>query len=519
MRGRYGSDGQFSASTDLSKPIDEATDAWDAIDWLIKTLPGNNGRVGMTGVSYPGLAAAIALAEPHPALKAVSPQAAWADWWLNDDLHRHGALRLSYAADWLYSLQANKGDAEIDFYDRHDMYDWFLALGPVENLDKRHFKGRIPAFTALLDHPDYDAYWKAERWIDRLGAAKVPTLHVIGFWDQEDPWGSWAIYRKLVAADPNGLNSVVAGPWNHGSWRGAGDAVGAIPIGRATGPEFREQIEAPFFRHWLHGKGERPRFEARILQSGSWAWKTYPSWPPKSARAMNLYLHANGTLSFTPPMAGAGPGWRDYVSDPANPVPYRPRPISPTYPCGEWCWWEAMDQRFAGGRPDVLSYVSAPLEADLTVTGEVAALIHAATSGTDADLVVKLIDVFPEDAETLDPKARASGWRQSLNGYQWPIAMEIRRGRWLQSNERPAALTPNRPAAWRIDLRDRDHVFKRGHRIMVQIQSSWFPVIDRNPQTFVRNIARARAEDFRPATQRVFSTPQLPSHVVLPVVR
>lgn len=505
MRGRFGSDGRFAASTDLAAPVNEATDAWDAIDWLIKNLPGHNGRVGLWGVSYPGLAAAIALADPHPALKAVSPQAAWADWWLHDDLHRQGALRLSYATDWLYGLQAVKTDnAPFPYYDRDDLYDWFLALGPVENLETRYLNGRVPAFTALLDHPDYDAHWRAERWIDRLAAARVPTLHVAGFWDQEDPWGSWEIYRTLERADPDGINMIVAGPWNHGSWRGRGEAVGPVPIGRDTGPEYRRDIEAPFFRHWLHREGPRPRFEARILQSGSWAWRDYPHWPPKAARPTALYLHADGLLSFDPPGA-RGPGTRGYVSDPAAPVPYRPRPIGPTYPCGDWCWWEAMDQRFLAGRADVLSYVSAPLEADLTVTGEVLARLHASTSGTDADFVVKLIDIYPEGG--------------ALGGYQWPIAMDVRRGRWLDGNEQARPLVPDAPREWRIDLRARDHVFKKGHRIMVQVQSSWFPVIDRNPQSFVANIARARPEDFRPATQLIWSTPDHPSHIVLPVMR
>lgn len=521
MRGRFGSNGSFAASTDVTRPVNEATDAWDAIDWLVKHVPGNNGRVGMWGVSYPGLAAAITLVDPHPALKAISPQAAWTDWWANDDLHRNGALRLTYATDWLYGLQAEKNDnAAIPFYDRWDLYDWFLALGPVARLETDYFRGRIPAFTALLDHPDRDAHWDAERWLDRVGASRLPTLLVAGFWDQEDPWGSWQIYRALERTDRANVTAIVAGPWNHGSWRGKADAVGPIPIGRATGPEFRSRYEAPFFRYWLHGKGPRPRFEAEMLQSGSWQWKSYRSWPPRAALATDLYLHANGTLSFAAP-SDATAGSRSYVADPANPVPYRARPISPTYPCGDWCWWEAQDQRFAGGRPDVLSYVSAPLPEDLTVTGEIAATIYAATSGTDADLVVKLIDVFPEDAQPLDPAARATpgAYAASLNGYQWPVAMEIRRGRWLASERRATPLTPDRPIAWPIALRDHDHVFRKGHRIMVQIQSSWFPVIDRNPQTFVPNIARARPEDFRSATQRIYSTPALPSHIRLPVMR
>lgn len=517
MRGRFGSDGVFTLSTAVHpkdpKAVDEATDAYDTTDWLIKNVRPNNGRVGMWGVSYPGFAAAVALAHPHPALKAVSPQAAWIDYWQNDDLHRNGALRLSYVADWVHSLQARKESLDDFPYDSVDTYDFFLRLGPVENLDQIYFKGSVPMATALIDHPNHDSFYTDQNWQKALGRTTVPTLNVAGFWDQEDPWGSWQIYAKQESNDPDHLNVMVAGPWAHGTWQGRADMLGHLPLGRDTGAEFREEIQTPFFRYWLHGTGARPNFEARILQSGSNLWKNYASWPPKGAVPTSLYLHANGSLSFDGP--GSGEGCRDYLSDPANPVPFRPRPISATYPRPEWRWWESEDQRFVDHRPDVLSWTSAPLTADLTVTGALSAQLMASTSGTDSDFIVKLIDVLPDNFETFDNAAPLGAYTRQLNGYQWPIAMEVRRGKFLASDTNPQPLVPGKVIAWDVPLRDHDHVFKAGHRIMVQVQSSWFPVIDRNPQTFVPNIARARPEDFVKATQKVCAG----SRIILPVMK
>jgi putative CocE/NonD family hydrolase len=290
--------------------------------------------------------------------------------------------------------------------------------------------------------------------------------------------------------------------------------------GHETSREFREQIEAPFFRYYLHGEGEKPTWQATTFQTGSNQWRQYAAWPPKEAVAKNLYLHTDGTLSFDPPAASApGAAFRQYVSDPANPVPYRQRPISPTYPWGDWRTWEVADQRFVEHRPDVLTYVSAPLTHDLTVTGPLSAVLYASTSGTDADFVVKLIDVYPDSAQANAWKAEvgpAPGqYAQSLNGYELPIAMEVRRGRYNTSYEHPRALPAGQPVTWNIPLRDHDHVFLAGHRIMVQVQSTWFPVIDRNPQTFVPSIYGATAADFKVATQRVYGSAQLPSHLVL----
>lgn len=510
MRGRFGSEGgPFTLSTEIRDgATDEASDAYDTIDWLVKHVPANNGRVGMWGVSYPGLAAAIALARPHPALKAVSPQAPWTDYFMNDDLHRYGAMRLTYAYDWLYLLQAEKVNSE-PAHDAYDSYDWFLNAGSPDEIERRHLKGRVPLFRQMIEHPDYDAVWKKQVWTARLGKTTVPTLNVAGLWDQEDPWGPWEIHRKQQQADPQNLSVIVAGPWNHGGWRGKADALGRIPFGTESGTQFRAQIEAPFFRHWLHGGGTKPAFEAAIFQSGSWTWRRYAAWPPK-ATMRDLYFAPDGTLSFTPP---TGSACRDYVSDPANPVPYRRRPISSTWGSPDWPWWETEDQRFLQGRPDVLVWTSAPLDADLTVTGDVAARLMASTSGTDSDFVVKLIDVFPDDYEKPPAQPRPGDYARSLNGYQLPIAMEIRRGRWLDGYEVGKPLVPNQVRAWDVPLHDRDHVFKKGHRIMVQVQSSWFPVIDRNPQAFVPNIYKAKPGDYVKATQKVCSG----SYIRLPV--
>ena len=422
MRGRFKSDGVFTLSTavhpDDPKRTDESTDAYDSIDWLVKNVKGNSGKVGMWGVSYPGFAAAIALIGPHPALKAVSPQAAWIDYWKSDDLHRNGALRLSYATDWISSLQLDKLQNKTFEYDTYDTYDWFLKAGPVEQIDRQYFKGKVPMFTALLDHPNHDRFYTDQRWSDRLGKTTVPTLNVAGYWDQEDPWGSWQIYFKQAQNDPDHLATMVAGPWAHGWWQRPTSALGPIPYGVPSGLEFQEQIQAPFFAYWLHGTGPRPTTGIKSFQSGSWTWKSYAAWPVAGTEPTNLYLHADGSLSFTAPAAAEG--CRGYISDPANPVPFRKRPMSGTYVTPDWQWWEAADQRFLQGRPDVLSYTSAPLDADLTVTGHVAADLAASTTGTDGDFVVKLIDVYPDDAAKLPDRPQPGDYARSLNGYQLP---------------------------------------------------------------------------------------------------
>jgi hypothetical protein len=383
----------------------------------------------------------------------------------------------------------------------------------------------LPYWNDVVAHPDYDDFWKKEAWVSQLHGSTVPNLNVAGFWDQEDPWGPWQIFRHAAEHDPDHTNFMVAGPWYHGQWRAPkGDSLGLMSNdGHETSREYRETIEAPFFRYYLHGEGSKPNWRASTFQSGSNQWRTYADWPPKGSKATNLYLNADGTLSFAKPGASAArASYREYVSDPANPVPYRQRPISPTYPAGDWRTWEIADQRFVDHRPDVLSYVSAPLDHDLVITGEVAADLFASTSGTDADFIVKLIDVYPENAtpNAWDAEAgpKPGQFAHSVNGYELPVAMEVRRGRYNASYERPRALVANAPVEWKVPLRDRDYVFLKGHRLMVQVQSTWFPLIDRNPQKFVPSIYKATAADFVKATQRVYSSPALPSHIVLPVM-
>ncbi len=531
LRGRFKSEGVFklTSQVDLADPkaTNETTDAYDSIEWLVKNVRNSNGSVGMYGVSYDGLTTALALLRPHPALKAMSEQASPVDQWMNDDTHRYGALRESYSFEYAVLEQADKNKNTHFDFDVYDAYAWYLALGPLSTINARFLHGSIPNWNDIVAHPDYDAFWKSEAWVSQLHSATVPNLNVAGFWDQEDPWGPWQIFRHAAENDPDHRNFIVAGPWYHGEWQSPkGDSIGLIALGgHETAREFRETIEAPFFRYYLWGRGAKPAWRATTFQSGANRWRTYAEWPPAQATPTNLYLHADGTLSFDGPRA-AGPGaraqFREYVSDPANPVPYRQRPISPTYPGGDWRTWEVADQRFVDNRPDVLTYVSAPLDHDVTITGQVAADIFASTSGTDADFVVKLIDEYPENAQAnawdADNGPAPRAYAQSMNGYELPIAMEIRRGRYNSSYEHPRPLVPNTPIEWRIPLRDRDHVFLKGHRLMVQVQSTWFPLIDRNPQRFVPSIYQATASDFVKATQRVYSTPSLPSHLVLPVV-
>lgn len=527
LRGRFKSEGVFKLSSqiDLADPkaTNETTDAYDTIEWLLKNT-NNQGRVGIFGVSYNGLTAALTLLHPHPALKAVSEQASPVDQWMNDDMHRYGALRESYAVEYSVMEQADKG-ANVHFaFETYDTYQWYLDLGPLANINKKYLHDSIPFWNSVAEHPNYDDFWKKEGWVNQLHSSPVPNLNVAGFWDQEDPWGPWEIFRHAQQSDPNHQNYIVAGPWIHGGWRAKlGEKIGLIPFnGHETAREFRENIEAPFFRYYLHGEGSAFPWKASTFETGSNTWHTYETWPPKGSTPQNLYLHSDGSLSFDAPAAAETHDYVQYVSDPAKPVPYRPRPISPTYPGGDWITWEAGDQRFVDDRPDVLTFVSKPLDRDITIAGELAADLFASSSGTDSDFIVKLIDVYPENAQKdawkADDGPAPGEFARSLNGYELPIAMEVRRARFNKSYERPEALVPGQPTEFHIPLRDHDHVFLKGHRLMVQVQSTWFPVIDRNPQKFVSSIYNATAADFVAATQRVYCSTALPSHIVLPVL-
>jgi putative CocE/NonD family hydrolase len=430
---------------------------------------------------------------------------------------------LSYSFEYAVLEEADK-NANTNFtFDVWDTYQWYLGLGPLSAVNDRVLHGKIKYWNELVAHPDYDDFWRQQAWLTALRGTPVPTLNVAGFWDQEDPWGPWQIFAAERRHDPDHTALMVAGPWRHGGWhRDTGSHLGPIDLGHETSREFRSDIEAPFFAYWLHDKGVRPDWQARMFQTGSNRWQSYAAWPPAESRPTRLYLRADGSLSFDAPAVSERGRHRDWRADPAHPVPYRPLPISPTYPGGDWPWWEWDDQRFVADRPDVLTFTSAPLDHDLTVSGAVAAEIFASTSGSDSDLVVKLIDVFPEDAEKptwSDADGPGPGdYRRSVNGYQLPIAMEVRRGRYLASDQHPRPLPANQPVLWRVPLRDRNHVFGKGHRIMLQLQSSWFPLIDRNPQTFTASIFSAKPADFVAVTQKVYTSPTLPSAIILPLM-
>lgn len=515
IRGRFKSEGEFV----MQRPprnradrnsIDESTDAYDSIDWMVKNVQGNNGRVGMTGVSYGGWLVTMALLDPHPALKAASEQATPADMFLGDDFHHNGAFRLSYGFEYAAYLETSK-EANTHFaFDRADTYQWYANLGVLSNANDKYFHGKMPTWNDFVAHPNYDEFWQKQafpRYIN--GPPKTPNLNVAGWWDQEDFYGPVKVYELFEKSDPDRLNYLVAGPWNHGGWRGAdGSRLGQIPFDSNTSKYFRQHIEAPWFAYWLHGKGARDFAEATVFQTGSNRWEKYDAWPPTSARPTNIYLRSDGKLSFDPPSADEGEAFDSYISDPAHPVPYRHRPISPTYPGGGWPTWLVEDQRFVDNRPDVFTWQTEPLKNDVKIAGDIMARIFASTSGSDSDWVVKLIDVYPE----IYPES------PQLAGYELMIASEILRGRFRQSFEHPAAITPGEVTPYAIDLHTNDHAFLKGHRIMIQIQSTWFPLYDVNPQTFVENIFKAQPSDYQKATQKIFRASKWPSHIVLPAV-
>jgi uncharacterized protein len=519
IRGKFKSEGQFvmqrppRANRADPKAIDESTDAYDSIDWLLTHVPNNNGRVGMTGVSYPGWTTAMAMLDPHPALKAASPQASPADMWQGDDFHHNGAFRLSYGFEYATMMESGKDVKQFDM-DAFDTYEWYLRLGSLKTVNERYLKGSIPTWNDFVQHPNFDAFWKRQAMAGYLDKVTVPALHVAGWWDQEDFYGPVTIYRELEKHDREGKNFLVVGPWNHGGWmRGEGAALGPIQFGQPTARFFRDSIMAPFFARHLHPEQQDVAGwtlpEALVFEAGSNVWKRYDTWPPKTAvSARSLYMREGGALAWEPPTATA-PAYDAYVSDPAKPVPYRQRPVQMTYgPGSTWSTWLTDDQRFVHNRPDVLSWELPTLTEDLTIAGDLAVTLHAATTGTDADYVVKLIDVYP-DTGMKEPR---------MNGYQFMVANDVYRARFRKDPAKPVPLTPNVAEAIAIDLHTQAYTFKKGHRVMVQVQSSWFPLIDRNPQTFVPNIFEAKPSDFRAATQRIYRSKAKASKIVLPVV-
>ena len=515
IRGRYGSEGQFEmlhTAPDPGDPhgVDESTDTYDTIDWLIKNVPNNNGRVGMDGISYPGYLVTMGMVDPHPALKAVSEQACMGDTWLGDDFFHNGAFRLSYAFEYTALLETSNENFSFPF-DRFDMYEFYLRLGALSNANAKYFHGKIPTWNDFVAHSSYDEFWKRHAVAYTLKNATVPDLNVGGWWDQEDLFGPLMTYERLEKTDTKNMNFLVEGPWNHGGWaHGPGNTLGEIPFHNDTGEYFRDRVEAPWFAYWLHDKGSVPLKEALLFQTGSDTWTRFDAWPPKEAQTKNLYFQADGGLSFDKPETAAD-AFDSYVSDPAHPVLYRHRPVDMTYPedhPGSWYTWLVQDQRFVDNRPDVLTWQTGELKQDVTIAGNVTAKLFASTTGSDADWVVKLIDVYPEKYP--------EDWK--LSGYELMIADEIFRGRYRNSFEKPEPITANQVTPFTFSLHTADHVFKKGHRIMVQVQSTWFPLYDRNPQKFVPNIFEAKDSDYQKATQRIYRSEKYPSSVGIMVV-
>lgn len=513
IRGRFKSEGQFVMLRQPRDPkdkqaIDESTDTYDTIEWLLKNSPNNNGRVGMVGTSYGAWLTVMGMLDPHPALQAVVPQASPADMWLGDDFHHNGAFRLSYGFEYTYMMESSKEITDpSNVIDRYDAYEWYLNLGPLSNVDAKYFNGRLPTWNDFVNHPDYDAFWKRQGFAPWLNRVTVPTLNVAGWWDQEDFYGPIKIYELLERHDSTNKNFLVVGPWNHGGWSGGeGRKLGRIDFGSPTAQHYRRNILAPFLAYHLKGKASPSLPEASTFRTGANEWVRHDEWPPKrNIVGRQLYLQANRKLSFETPAASVQPAFDSYVSDPANPVPYRPRPIELK---SGWRTWLVEDQRFVDHRPDVLTWVTEPLKDDVIVSGKIVANLFASTTGTDSDWIVKLIDVYPEK-HAADP---------TMGGYQLMIAGDVFRGRYHKSFEKPEPITANSVLSYQIGFPANDHVFKEGHRIMVQVQSSWFPVIDRNPQRFVPNIFLAKESDFQRATQRVFRSGQHSSYIAMPVV-
>jgi uncharacterized protein len=520
IRGRFKSEGQFVMQRPVrdksnSKSVDEATDAYDTIDWLVKNVPNNNGRVGMWGISYPGWLVTQALLEPHPALKAASEQASPDDMFVNDDFHHNGAFRLSYGFEYSAALETTKEKNTYFDFNQYDTYSFYLGLGALSNANARYFHGQLPTWNDFVEHPNHD-FWTQHAVTAYLKHTTVPNLNVAGWYDQEDFVGPTRIYATLEKTDKDHLNYFIAGPWNHGGWMDqTGRKLGDIDWGSDTARYYRAQIFAPWFAHWLHDKPLKQP-EAITFQTGTNVWKSYEEWPPKQGVSdKKLYFRADSKLSFDPP--SEPDAFDSYLSDPANPVPYGPRPITPTYPGPDWPIWLLRDQRFVEHRPDVLTWQTEPLKKSVTVTGDIVADLFASTTGTDSDWVVKLIDVYPEDYQKINDSDAAKGAGPVLNGYELIVAGEILRGRFRSSLETATPVVPNQVTEYKIDLHPNDHAFLKGHRITVQVQSSWFPLYDRNPQKFVDNIYKATDADYVKATQRVYRSKGSASNIVLPV--
>jgi putative CocE/NonD family hydrolase len=522
IRGKYGSEGDYVMNRPQQgplnpTPVDESTDTYDTIDWLVKNIPESNGRVGVLGISYDGFLALTPLVHPHPALKVAVPMNPMVDGWRGDDWFHNGAFRLPNLP-YIYNQTATRANDEHWDLGHYDDYEDSMSAGSAAELAHRHGMEQIGFWRKILAHPAYDDFWR-EQAMDRVLAREplmVPTMLVGGLWDQEDIYGTMAVYKALYAEQRNRDNLyLVIGPWYHGQQIGDGSSLGPIRFDSDTGLYFRRRILAPFLARYLQDAPPAavPLAHVNAFRTGDNVWESLPRWPLGcggncAPKPTPLYLRSDHSLSWKAP--AGDPAFDEYVSDPARPVPYRQRPILPVgyEPPYTWKYWLVDDQREFSGRTDVFTYMTPPLDAPLAISGEPVANLVAATTGTDADWVVKLIDVYPDEVPGQPP----------MGGYQLAVAMDIFRGRYREDLGAPRPIKPNAPLSYQFALPTANHVFLAGHRIMIQVQSSWFPLYDRNPQTFVPNILNAKPADFRQATQRIYHAPGKLSFVELPVI-
>lgn len=518
VRGRYASQGQFVHVRPVNpnkgpKDTDETTDAFDTIDWLVKHVPNNNGKVGMTGISYPGFYTAAGMIDSHPALKCASPQAPIADWFIGDDFHHNGAFYLPHAFGFLAGFGQKLEDPTREQprpfdYRTPDGYEFYLKLGSLANADKLFFKGKIEFWDDLMDHGVYDEFWQARNLRPHLKNIHTAVMTVGGWYDAEDLFGALNVYRAVEKNNPGITNLLVMGPWYHGGWhRSDGDRLGPINFHAPTSEFYQQEIELPFFNHFLKGQPALALPKAYVFETGAAQWRRFDSWPPKNVREQALYFSSGGKLSFNPPAAD-GAGFDEYVSDPAKPVPYIPEVA-----LGMTREHMVADQRFAARRTDVLVYETEPLEQDLTLAGPITAHLQVSTTGTDSDWVVKLIDVYSGDYPNPDPNPTGV----QMGGYEQLVRGETMRGKFRNSYSRPEPFEPGKVTKVEYVMPDIFHTFRRGHRIMVQVQSTWFPLVDRNPQKFC-DIYHAREEDFQKSTQRVYHSPEAHSELIVNVL-
>ncbi|MBS0420073.1 MAG: CocE/NonD family hydrolase [Proteobacteria bacterium] len=511
VRGRFKSEGKwdnYRLRRHGRSGIDESTDTYDTIEWLLHHIKGHNGRVGQWGISHDGWMTVQSVMNPHPALKAASPQATTADAFFGDDFHDNGAF-MTQILEWIYymseSSNARGERAELPTPDLHYTtpwdYDFFLHAGPTDQINTKYFGGRLEKqWDEAIQHPDYDDYWRERNALEPLGNVRVPVLNVLGWYDTFDAYGSMATYLEIKKRNPRSVNTVVAGPWRHGGWlRDDGASLGDVKFGARTSDYYQKEVVFPFFQYYMKDEGNWSSPEAVMFETGRNAWHRFDQWPPKGVTHESVYLRANGALSMQKPTETDPTACDQYVSDPGKPVPY-----STHISMENGNTWRIEDQRLISIRPDVLRYQSEPLTEDLTIAGASEVELFASTTGTDSDWVVKLIDIYPPDAA-------------ELPGYQRPVGMRLVRGRYRESFSKPAPLEPGEVTAYHIELLDKLHTFGKGHRIGIQVQSSFFPFIDRNPQTFV-NIYRAKPTDYVPATQRVCHYAKAASRIVLPVI-